>query len=166
MTSTAARRLFPVAALVLAACGGSGPASPPTPGVTVAALIVSPAQLTIAAGASGTLAAETRSASGNALAGRAVSWRSSNAAVATVSDGVVTAVAPGTALIIGASEGATDTAEVTVTAAKRVYGRLGDPCAFDEGSRLAPGRYQLGLASGPVWGRAGVTPASIQVVAK
>ncbi|GAA3697749.1 hypothetical protein GCM10022377_08330 [Zhihengliuella alba] len=49
----------------------------------------------------------------NATAG--IRWESSAPGVATVADGVVTAVAPGTAVVTAASGGVRDTVEVTVT---------------------------------------------------
>ena len=59
-----------------------------------------------------------RDASNNQLTGRVVSWSSSNTAVATVNgSGVVSAVAAGSAQIIGTSEGQNGSASLTVTAA-------------------------------------------------
>ncbi|HWG32981.1 MAG TPA: Ig-like domain-containing protein, partial [Gemmatimonadaceae bacterium] len=57
-------------------------------------------------------------AAGNVLTGRAVTWTSSNPAVATVSasTGLVTAVAAGTAQIVATSGGQTGSASLTVTA--------------------------------------------------
>jgi uncharacterized protein YjdB len=56
-----------------------------------------------------------RDASGNVLTGRAVSWSSSNTAVATVNaSGYVTAVAAGSAQIIATSEGKSGSAALTV----------------------------------------------------
>lgn len=65
---------------------------------------------TVAADATTTLTATT------VPAGGAVTWASSNAAVATVADGVVTGVAPGTAVITATYAGATASCTVTVTA--------------------------------------------------
>jgi alpha-tubulin suppressor-like RCC1 family protein len=54
----------------------------------------------------------------NPLTERVVQWLSSNSSVVTVSSsGLITAVAPGTATIIAASEGKTGVAQVTVTLA-------------------------------------------------
>ncbi len=61
------------------------------------------------------LQATARDAAGAVLEGRAFTWTSASAAVATVSaTGVVTAVAPGTAEIRATSEGITGSATVTV----------------------------------------------------
>jgi uncharacterized protein YjdB len=73
----------------------------------VASVTVAPETATLAPGGTRQLAAATKDAGGNALTGRAVSWTSSNTAVATVdaAGGVVTAHAEGTAGIIATSEG-------------------------------------------------------------
>jgi len=79
--------------------------------VSLAATSLNPGQTTQA------LATPYDSAN-NVLSGRAVSWSSSNDAVATVSTaGVVTAVAAGTAQIVASSEGKSGNAAVTVAAA-------------------------------------------------
>src|SRR5439155_885632 len=55
-------------------------------------------------------------ANGTALSGRAVTWATSNAAVATVSaSGLVTSVAAGSATITATSEGQSGTSAITVT---------------------------------------------------
>lgn len=83
----------------------------------VASVSVTPSTLSLTTGGTGQLTATPRDASGNALAGRAVAWTTSNAGVATVSaSGVVTAVAPGSATITATSEGRSGSAAVTVTA--------------------------------------------------
>jgi hypothetical protein len=61
------------------------------------------------------LTATTRDANNNVLAGRAVTWSSSNTGIATVSSsGVVTGVATGSATITATSEGKSGTAAITV----------------------------------------------------
>jgi len=61
------------------------------------------------------LTAETRGAAGQVLTGRPTAWSSTAAAVATVStDGLVTAVAAGSAAVIAVSEGKTGAMTVTV----------------------------------------------------
>ena len=65
-----------------------------------------------------TLTATARDAGGTAIAGKSFTWQSSNAAIASVSGGVVTGVAPGGPVTITAtSDGKSATAQVTVTAA-------------------------------------------------
>ncbi|HEY6829916.1 MAG TPA: Ig-like domain-containing protein, partial [Gemmatimonadaceae bacterium] len=70
---------------------------------------------TIVIGTTTALSATTKDANGTVLTGRAVTWSTSNAAVATVSvAGAVTGVSSGTATITATSEGKTGTATVTV----------------------------------------------------
>ena len=98
------------------ACG-DGATEPPTPApprpTTVA---IAPATVRLAAlGATEQLTAEVRDQNGNAMAGVAVSWASSAAAVATVSaTGLVTAVANGTATVAATAGSASGSAMVTV----------------------------------------------------
>lgn len=95
--------------LILVACGGSsdkggGPVAP----APVAKITVSGPSSSLAVGATLQLTAKLVDASGNVLAGRTVTWSSTNTAVATVSDsGLVTGVSGGTATIAAASEGKT-----------------------------------------------------------
>jgi uncharacterized protein YjdB len=87
----------------------------------VNSLSISPATVTLVAGAAQQLAATARDAAGNELSGRVVAWTSSNLTVATVdAGGRVTARAPGSATITAASEGKSATAAVTVPPAARV----------------------------------------------
>lgn len=82
----------------------------------VASVVVTPSSASITVGNTTQLAATPRDASNTALAGRAVTWASSNASVATVSaSGLVTAVAAGSATITATSEGVNGTASITVT---------------------------------------------------
>ena len=84
--------------------------------VPVAVVRVTPATLNLFVGASQALTASAEDAAGNALTGRAVAWSSGTPAVATISaQGIVTAVAPGTAIMTATVEGRTATAVVTVT---------------------------------------------------
>jgi uncharacterized protein YjdB len=96
--------------------------SAPAP-VPVASVSVSPTSASIVVGgANAQLSATTRDGSGNVLTGRAVSWSSANSGIASVnsSTGLVTAVAPGTVVITGSSEGKIGTATITVSAAAPV----------------------------------------------
>lgn len=115
-------RFYPVAALLVLANGACGSStdstggSPPGP-VPVATVNVSPPSATLSVGATQLLAATTRDASGNVLAGRTVTWSSSSAAIASVSSsGLVTAVAAGGATITATSEGQVGAAAITVVA--------------------------------------------------
>jgi uncharacterized protein YjdB len=83
----------------------------------VASVAVSPTTKSMAAGQTTALAATLRDASGAVLTDRIVSWSSSSATVATVSQtGVVTALGAGTATITATSEGKSGTASVAVQA--------------------------------------------------
>jgi hypothetical protein len=76
---------------------------------------VTPASVSLAVGGTQQLTAAPKDASGNVLAGRAVTWASSAPGVASVSGaGLVTAVAAGTATITATSDGKSGTAAVTV----------------------------------------------------
>ena len=87
------------------------------PPVPVASVDVSPASATIAPGASTQLTAQPRDGGGNPLAGRVVTWSSSNAGVAMVgSDGLVTGIGVGTATITATSEGISGDAAIEVYA--------------------------------------------------
>jgi len=88
-----------------------------TTDVPVASVGVNPGSVTLAVGQTAQLAATPRDAGGNALSGRAVTWTTSAAAVATVNgSGLVTAQGTGTATITATSEGQSGTASVTVSA--------------------------------------------------
>lgn len=122
-------------ALISATSEGRTGTAQVTVQVPVASVTIQPATLSLAPGESGALTAAPRDASGNALAGRTITWSTSNAGVATVSEtGVVTGVAAGTATITAASEGQTGTAQVTVQAA--VASVLVQPAAVS----LSPGQ--------------------------
>src|SRR5438105_3578574 len=83
------------------------------PGAPVA---VSPVAAGLTVGATTQLTATPEDSSGTALTGRAVTWATSNAAVATVSvSGLVTGVAAGSATITATSEGQSGTSALTVT---------------------------------------------------
>lgn len=114
--------LLPALLALLAACGGGadgdvGPTPPPAPPppLTTASVAVTPAAPTLDIGATITLEAAARAANGALLTSRTVSWSSAAPAVATVAGaGVVTAVAPGTALVTATIDGVAGSATVTV----------------------------------------------------
>src|SRR5207237_9718341 len=79
---------------------------------------LTPASATVSVGGTVLLVATLKDANGNALAGRAITWASNNAAVAAASgSGVVTAAAAGSATITATSEGQSASATVAVTTA-------------------------------------------------
>ncbi len=96
--------------------GQSGNANIAVTPVPVASVSVSLGATSVAAGASTAAIAVVRDAAGNALAGRAVSWSSSNQGIGTFDiEGTVTALAPGTSTITATSEGQSGSALLTVT---------------------------------------------------
>ena len=91
--------------------------SPPS-AAPVATVVVSPASASVAPGGSVQLSATTQDSAGNVLTGRAISWSTSDPAIATVdSAGTVRAVAAGAATITATSEGKSGSAAITVTSA-------------------------------------------------
>ncbi|MBA2292659.1 MAG: Ig-like domain-containing protein [Gemmatimonadales bacterium] len=109
-----------VALLGAAACGGGadgGTNNPPPPPPTVGSVAVTLANPTIEAGAGTSATAVVKDGAGNTLSGRAVSWSSSNPAIATIAGtGAVTGIAPGTVAISATSEGKVGTSQLTVSA--------------------------------------------------
>ncbi len=81
----------------------------------VASVVVTPDSTSVEVGATQTYAASTRDASGNTLSGRAITWTTADAAVATVNaTGLVTGVAAGATTVSATSEGVTGVATVVV----------------------------------------------------
>lgn len=155
-------------ALVLA-CGGGGDGGGGTGPVPVASVVItSPATAPSFATLGRTLqfAAEARGASGAALAGRTITWASSNTAVAAVNPttGLVTAVGDGVAQIRASSEdvpstpvGATVNAvanSVVITPPSVVFGALNSTRQLtavvrDSGNTTIPGRTVSWSRTGP-----------------
>ncbi len=89
--------------------------------VPVASVDLSPDTATIIVGQNLSLTATPLDANGNPLTGRVVTWTTSNAGRATVSNGgIVTGVSPGNVTITATSEGKSASADVTVNAAPPV----------------------------------------------
>src|SRR5438093_815821 len=85
--------------------------------VPVASVTVSPTSATMRVGSAVQLTAVARDSAGGPLAGRPVTWTTSDPAVATVNaNGSVTSNAVGSATITATSEGKSGTAAITVTA--------------------------------------------------
>ncbi len=109
---------LPLLILGLAGCGSSSepsPPPPPPPPPSVATVVVAPDAPALVPNATVQLTATPTDGAGNALAGRAVTWSSSNGTVATVSSGgLVTGVTAGTATITATSEGKVGSAALTV----------------------------------------------------
>lgn len=112
--------------LLALACSDS-----PTAPQTAARVVVAPTTLTLASGASGSLAATIEDDQGRALNGRTITWISTNTDVATVSGaGLVTARAnlgaePVSTTILAAGEGQVGSAVVTVSPAAVAQVQLG-----------------------------------------
>ncbi len=108
--------LFALTALVACGGGGSGGGGPTPPvSAPVASVTVTPDVSSITPTQSVQLAATLRDASSNVLSGRSVSWTATPLAVGTVStNGLVTALTPGTLTVSATSEGRTGAAQVTV----------------------------------------------------
>lgn len=98
--------------------GKTGTAAITVSPVPVASVTVAPASQSLPAGNSVQLTATAFDSAGNALAGRSLTWTSGTPAVALVSTaGLVTAVAPGQAVVTATSEGKSGSATITVIAA-------------------------------------------------
>ena len=83
----------------------------------VGAVILSPSQTSLTVGATVQLTTQVIDATGNVLTGRPIAFASSAPSIAMVSGGgVVTAIAPGNAVITATSEGKVGTADIVVTA--------------------------------------------------
>jgi Bacterial Ig-like domain (group 2) len=140
-------------ALVWAAgCGGAGHAAATAPAYDpVATIQVSPDSDALAVGDSVRLANVVRDAAGVVLTGRVVTWRSSDATVATVSDsGLVIGVGLGTATVTAASWGKTGQAAIEVTG-RRIAGDLAIFDAhFTQGVQNSQGTIPMILSGGAV----------------
>ena len=96
----------------LFSCGSDGGSEPD---VSVETVTVTPESATIAPDGTVQLQASTLGADGATLSGRDITWSSSDDGVATVSsDGVVTGIAIGSAIITATSEGKSGTATIEV----------------------------------------------------
>ena len=106
-------------ATLIASCGGGdGSVAPPVD--TVASVQVSPGTATLnSLGATTQLSASATSTSGASVPGTVFTWVSSNPSAATVdSNGLVTAVANGTATVTATASGATASGSANVTVAQ------------------------------------------------
>ncbi len=120
---------FPGATTVTATSEGRSASVPVSVTVPVAAVVVTPNPLTLILGNSAQLAASPNDSVGGALAGRTVTWTSTDATIATVTTlGLVTAKKVGTANLTVACEGKTTVVRVTVTTIP-VYSVIASPTA-------------------------------------
>jgi len=103
------------AAITATSEGKSGSSAITVP-VPVGSVTVSPAPASVQVGATVQLTATPLDANGNPLSGRAITWATSAAGVASVStSGLVTGVSVGSATIAATSEGKSGSSAVTVT---------------------------------------------------
>jgi uncharacterized protein YjdB len=106
--------LFAIAMFSLAACDNAVVAPAPfTATVTTVSINVTAAQLE--AGRTITITPTVKDQRDSVMAGRSVTWASSNTTVATVLNGVVTGVAKGQATIVASVEGKVASATIFVT---------------------------------------------------
>ena len=96
--------------------GRTGSATLTITPVPVASVTVTTPLATLTVGTSTQAVATLRGADGSSLIDRPVTWGTSAPSVATVSNGLITAVAPGTAVISASSEGRTGTLAIIVQA--------------------------------------------------
>lgn len=103
-------------AIAAASCGGGGegPTGPPAP--TVSRVDVAPGTASVIAGQTATFTAQPKDVTGAVVSGQSISWSSANPSIATVSGGVVTAVAAGTTTVIASVGSVQGTAALTVLA--------------------------------------------------
>lgn len=125
------QRWLRTAILIILATGcGDGPTAPPTP---VATVQMSKDSATLVPAAFLDLSAQPLDAK-NAVLSRTILWSSTNAAVATVASGHVTAVAPGKATIVASAGGVTGQTAIVVK----------------QGALVGPNGGTLSLANGKV----------------
>ena len=109
--------------------------------VPVSTVTVAPPAATIAAGTTQQFTATIRDELGNALAGRAVNWTSSDPLIASVnaSTGLVTGNKPGAITLTATSEGRSGTAQVTVNiGAPARLAFVQQPSSVQAGSTMSP----------------------------
>ena len=106
--------VWAVLACVASACGSDAPTGPPS----VASVVVSPSPASVRVGELIVLSATAEDQGGNTLTGRAVTWTSINAAVASVENGVVRGISEGTTDVSAVVDGTPGTVTVTVTGAR------------------------------------------------
>ena len=101
----------------IAACGGDG-----TGPVTAASVLVQPDSISLLVGGTRQLAASALDKDGGALTGRSIAWSTAHGALVTVSPtGMVSALAPGRAVIAATADGKVGEAVVRVDAVPVAY---------------------------------------------
>ena len=107
------RRFTPLSLVLAVACSGGGDkiAAP----VAVTTVSLSASATTVNVGQTATLTASPRDASGNVVTGRTVVWATSNAAIATVSAGLVTGISLGSVVITATVDTKSAQTAITIT---------------------------------------------------
>jgi Tol biopolymer transport system component len=111
--------LLALAAALVSSCSNDG-ATPTDPVNDIVVIDVVGPPTSLIAGETYSLAATPRNASGGLPGSVILTWKSSNEAVATVVDGIVTARSVGTADITAQAQGKTGTTKITVVATERL----------------------------------------------
>jgi hypothetical protein len=109
------KRIAPFVLVLATACGGGGSDTPTAPAVVVSVTIATTVT-SLNIGETATLTATPFDSKGAAITGRAVTWASSNATIASVSTaGVVTAITAGGVVITATVDTKSAQAPITVT---------------------------------------------------
>ncbi len=109
------RKVFLFGLLAVAACGGGDGGKKPTAPVRVDKVALSHGSANLIVGDSILISATLSDANGNTIAGRTITWTTSNVAVARVSTtGWVVGMGAGSATVTASSDGKTDLLSVTV----------------------------------------------------
>lgn len=107
--------LIALSGLLVVSCGGGDGHDNPVAPVTAAAVSISSDSITLAPAATTQLSATATSASGAPITGRTITWASDRPNVANVNaNGIVTAIAAGTAIITATMDASTAKCTVTV----------------------------------------------------
>ena len=146
-------------ATLLVACGGGGgevDAAPPggsTP--TISTITVTLAATSLGVGQTRNATAEARDQNGNLMSGVSFTWASSNLGIATVSGGVVTGVAVGSAGIMASSAGVTSDV-VSISVSSSTVGRVLE----DKPALFLPGSGQSAQLAAQVFDPLGAASAA------
>jgi O-glycosyl hydrolase len=114
--------------------------SPPPPSASSAPakISLSPAAVTVKVGSKVSVAAAVSNAAGQPVSNSTVTWTTSNAGIATVTGGTITAVATGNAMVSASVNGLTAGTPVTVVPAATATARLGSTAQAIKGWGLYP----------------------------
>jgi uncharacterized protein YjdB len=137
----------------VAACGGGGGGEPTGPDRNVTQVAVTPATPSVIAGQNVTLTAQPRNAAGEAVSGQTVVWSSSDVSVATVANGVVTAVKPGGVTITATAGSVPGSTTVTVIPAVANVAVTPSPAEVTAGGTVRLTASLTDAAGTPITGR-------------